>query len=205
MTEQQLEVGVGQDATQVSSPDPDDVVGALDNLLGGCLADDGEQLLDNVELVADVVRSARDCIAGLAGRGPSAEEADDTLHPCVWDLRDAALRFVEGRLRETVVSGMVRTGIPERDGESSPSRQMVCFMIEVPHSFGMDKNYMIETARREIDESGLSLQTGPSVGGVRLGGAEVAVGLRGSVAVDAADLGRMCRHLYCAGLNATSP
>ena len=77
MTEQQLEVGVGQDAIQVSSPDPDDVVGALDNLLGGCLAGDGEQLLDNAELVTDVVRSARDCIAGLAGRGPSAEEADD--------------------------------------------------------------------------------------------------------------------------------
>ena len=77
-------------------------------------------------------------------------------------------------------------------------------MIGVPHCFGMDKDYMIETARREIDESGLRLQTGPMVCGIRLGGAEVAVGLRGSVAVDAADLGRMCRHLYCTRLNATS-
>ena len=203
MTEQQE--GSALDEQRASSTDPYDVVDALDNLLDGCLADGGEQLLDHVEVVTDVVRSARDCIAGLAGRGPSAEEADDTLHPCVWDLRDAALRFVEERLRETVVSGMVHTGIPEPDGEDSPSRQMVCFMIEVPHSFGMDKDYMIETARREIDESGLSLQTGPRVGGIRLGGAEVAVGLRGSVAVDAADLGRMCRHVYCAGLNAASP
>ena len=83
MTEQQLEVGVGQDATQVSSPDPDDVVGALDNLLGGCLAGDGEQLLDNVELVAEAVRAARDRIVDLTTRpdGPGSTSIERGQRP----------------------------------------------------------------------------------------------------------------------------
>ena len=211
MTEQQYEVAVGPDAAQVTSAEPDDVVVALDNLLIGCLADGGDRVLDHVDLIAEVVEAARNRIVELTTRTvpavaiPAAVTLDSGLHLCVRDLRVAAERFVEDRLEELDVSGFVRVVGDDSDLECGANSRAVRFSIEVPHSFGQDRDAMIETVRREVAESGLKIEDDLTVKGVRLGGTEVADSLWGMAVVEPADLGRSCRHFYCATQDAGTP